>query len=1022
MSRTLRRRRATASVVRRAAVQSLDHPRPFAESLESRVLLAAVDVLTYRNDFGSTGQNLGETTLTPAVVGNAAQFGKRFATTLDGQVYAEPLVKTGVNITRGSRQGVHNVVYAATQHGSLYAIDANNGQVLWQDSFLNITNPTSLTATSGVSPVGANSTVTNSGINGSNDTVNTNDVSPEVSIIGTPVIDASTNTLYLVAITKEYRPGVDSNGAAVTDRHFIQRLWAVDVSSGAAVASTVIADTVKDTTIGGSLSNYTGYQYFAGPIVNGTGNNAPVNDPTTHQNINADGWMPSTDPAHKNYQPSASGQIAFNAVLQMDRPGISLVNGRIYIGYASHGDDGPYYGWILGYDASTLALTAAFNTCPTFENIAGNRADFRCQAGVWMSGGRISSDALGNLYVTTGNGIFNTAAANFDASGMPIDHDFGDCALKIAVDPNSNSANQNGNGWGLKVVDYFTPSNAVQLNVIDADFGSGGVTVVPDNAVNIPNHPHVMIAGGKEGRIYLIDRDNMGKYNTAYNAQPTGTDPRGFDRLPGEVPPSSGTNTQSNQYYCTGTYFNGRFYIALAKKVGQVWDVPSLAATTIPPGNGFNPPAFQTTSGNISTFGDRGATFTVSANGSSAGIIWAIGNHNLKDGAAAVLPDALLAFDAGSFTTPIFNSGSGTNSLIPAAGAAGVKFSVPTVANGLVFCGTGGVSTTNAAVGLGTIVAYGLLNPPAPPAAPSQPDMTAATDSGSSNTDNVTNDNTPTFTGTAAANSTVTILVDGQSSGVGAANGSGVYTITAFPLGDGPHTVTAIATTLDGASNTSGALNATIDTIRPTLLSAPFLYDVPAQTVRFNFSENVTPTVQVGDLALVNNTTSTTVPTANMAVQLDAGNARANWSFPGYSHGVLPDGNYTATIAAANVADLAGNTPAGNLVTTFFVLGADFDHSRTVDLTDFTILAANFNGTGRPFSQGDANYDGVVDLTVFTILAANFNKTLVAASAQPTSLRVEAPAARVPIAAIASGDIKNDRPVEVLLDPDLNVL
>src|SRR3954464_8271590 len=85
MTRTPRRRRSTAAAVRRA-VQPVVQRRPFTELLERRVMLAAVDVLTYRNDFGNTGQNLGETTLTPAVVGNAAQFGKRFTTTLDGQV------------------------------------------------------------------------------------------------------------------------------------------------------------------------------------------------------------------------------------------------------------------------------------------------------------------------------------------------------------------------------------------------------------------------------------------------------------------------------------------------------------------------------------------------------------------------------------------------------------------------------------------------------------------------------------------------------------------------------------------------------------------------------------------------------------------------------------------------------------------------------------------------------------------------------------------------------------------------
>src|SRR4051794_24002963 len=130
------------------------------------------------------------------------------------------------------------------------------------------------------------------------------------------------------------------------------------------------------------------------------------------------------------------------------------------------------------------------------------------------------------------------------------------------------------------------------------------------------------------------------------------------------------------------------------------------------PPAGFNPAPLQTTINNISSFGDRGATFSISADGTKNPIIWGLGNHNLKDGTGTVLTDGLLAFDANNFTAPLFSSGSGSSSLISAGnGTAGVKFSLPTVANGLVHAGTGGTSTSNAAVGLGSIVAYGLLNP-----------------------------------------------------------------------------------------------------------------------------------------------------------------------------------------------------------------------------------------------------------------------------------------------------------------------
>ena len=148
-----------------------------------------------------------------------AQFGKAFTTTLDGQVYAEPLFKANVNITRGSSQGIHNVVYVATQHDSLYAVDANSGTVLWQDSFLNVTNPTILTVTTGVSTVGANTTV--------NDTVSTGDINPEIGVVSTPIIDPATGIVYVAAITKEYRNGANPAPSGTGDRHFVQRLWAI---------------------------------------------------------------------------------------------------------------------------------------------------------------------------------------------------------------------------------------------------------------------------------------------------------------------------------------------------------------------------------------------------------------------------------------------------------------------------------------------------------------------------------------------------------------------------------------------------------------------------------------------------------------------------------------------------------------------------------------------------------------------------------------------------------------------------
>ncbi len=405
-----------------------------AESLERRNLLAAGDVLGNHYDAGSTGQTLTETVLTPANV-NATTFGKLFTTTLDGQVYAQPLTVANVNVTRGSSQGIHNVVYVATMHNSLYAIDANTGAILWQDSFNNITNPTNLTATAGVRTIpagGTNTTPTQP----YNALVNGNDIGPEIGILATPTIDASTNILYVVVSTREMRTGTTPSDSG-TDAHFVQRLWAVNLSDGTvaitptgnpptsvepATTGQIIGDVWKTDVFAtsGTFNNYTNYKYIAGPYIKGTGNNSDTfnADGSVATTNNADGWIVNANDIISPWgaagkTASQTGFIAFNALLQMNRVATTLINGEIYVGFASHGDDGPYYGWLLGYDAHTLANTAAFVTVPTFDGVKGS-AGFTSVGGLWGSGAGITTDGT-YLYFTVGNGSFNNATSNFSA-------------------------------------------------------------------------------------------------------------------------------------------------------------------------------------------------------------------------------------------------------------------------------------------------------------------------------------------------------------------------------------------------------------------------------------------------------------------------------------------------------------------------------------------------------------------------------------------------------------------------------
>jgi hypothetical protein len=363
--------------------------RTAIESLEQRVLLSAVNVLSYHNDDPSTGQNLNESVLTPANV-NSTTFGKLRSTTVSGQVYAQPLYVSGVTTTAGVQPGLHNVSYVATEGDILYAIDADTGTILWQDSFL-IPEPA-------LTGPGQNITVTT--VSSSIPEANSSDINPQLGITSTPAIDPSTGFLYVVANTKQV---VNNN---TSNPHFVYTLYKVDIQSGS-FTSTVIGDTSYNS---GSNS----YTYNSGPSVLGEGDGAvTVNGNST---------------------------VIFNALRGLQRAAVTLHNGQVYLAFASHGDVFPYHGWILGYDETSLAPSAVFNANPNGDD-----------CGIWQGGGKLAFDPQGFMYVETGNGLFD---GTLNAQGFPIDGDYGDSFLKIAIDPTITAANPGINGWGMKVLRY----------------------------------------------------------------------------------------------------------------------------------------------------------------------------------------------------------------------------------------------------------------------------------------------------------------------------------------------------------------------------------------------------------------------------------------------------------------------------------------------------------------------------------------------------------------------------------------
>ena len=624
---------------RRLRKPAQDRPsrRPMSiERLEARWCLS-VNVLTYHNDISGTGLNNNETLLTPTNV-NVNSFGELANDTLDGQVYAQPLVDTGVSIATGVNTvngpaGTYDVVFVATEHDSLYAIDAKQGDhavVLWKRSFLDITTPgysgstpgTNINSTLGASSI---STVTRGDV-----AVN---ISPEVGITGTPVIDPNTNTIFLDVKTTEIVGGAT---------YYVQRLHAINIADG--------TDRVVPYLIGATTGDNTNTTNI---YVYGTGDGA-VTDP---------------------YNGTGKQVVQFNALREANRPALSFVNNQVYIAWASHGDNGPYHGWVATWTMSSTALTLTGVLCTSPNDGL---------SGIWQGGGGLTFEPDGSaFYFETGNG--DGGAPVLNAQGFPTNANYNEALVKAVADPTTSSTNQNPNGWGLKVADYFIPYNVAALDAADSDFGSGAPIVLPDSA-GIPGHTHLILAAGKSGQIYVIDRANMGHYS------PTG------DNVLNAVPNGSGQNTPPVQLggsFGTAAYYNGKVYWASA------YSAPAYSYVINSNGT------LTTTSQTAVQLGYSPGSVSVSANGTANGIAWVYDRN----------ANVLHAYDASSFSTELWNSSQhagGTDSL-----GAAVEFGVPTIANGEVFAGT-----------LGGLVIYGLNQ--AATAVPNAPVLSATAISGSS--------------------------------------------------------------------------------------------------------------------------------------------------------------------------------------------------------------------------------------------------------------------------------------------------
>jgi hypothetical protein len=337
----------------------------------------------------------------------------------------------------------------------------------------------------------------------------------------------------------------------------------------------------------------------------------------------------------------------------------------------------------------------------------------------------------------------------------------------------------------------------------------------------------------------------------------------------------------------------------------------------------------------------------------------------------------------GFFSNPFY----GTSAAAPhaAAIAALVKQAKPsltpaqvaqTMADTAIHLGAAGYDTTS---GAGRYDALGAVYKAFTPA---MPDLKTSSDTGISSTDNVTLDNTPLIGGIVPAGSFVEVFIDGAfNEFVALAPGVTTWEMIPDALPDGSHTATirvssSVSVAVANRSAFSLALSFTVDTVAPTVVGTNYNWNIAPQQFSAEFSETVPGSVQNSDLILEHQTTDTTVPSASIAVAYDDQNDTAVFTFHGFLNGILPDGEYKATLGTDSVSDVAGNGLAFADETLFFFLQGDANHDRDVNSDDFNILATNFGLPNKTFADGDFNYDGAVNSDDFNVLAGEFGTSL----------------------------------------------
>lgn len=333
--------------------------------------------------------------------------------------------------------------------------------------------------------------------------------------------------------------------------------------------------------------------------------------------VNIQATFPSTGPE------SSNGQMVFDPKQYNERAGLLLLNGVVYLGWSSHCDIEPYTGWLMGYNENSLAQTSVLNLTPNGS-----------EGSIWQSGAGLAADSAGNIYFLDANGSFGTSLSS---SGMPANGDYGNAFMKVSTSGNK-----------LTPADYFTMSNTVSESNADEDLGSGGAMLLPNETDSSGTVRQLAVGAGKDANIYVVDTSNMGKFNSSGNTI--------YQELGGAL---------TGQEFGMPAFWNNTVYYGGVGDSIRAYPVTQAKLASTPSSKTAHP------------FPYPGATPSVSSNGTSNAILWAVDNSS---------PAVLYAYDATDLTKELYDStqaASARDQFGP-----GNKYITPMIVNGKVYVGT----------------------------------------------------------------------------------------------------------------------------------------------------------------------------------------------------------------------------------------------------------------------------------------------------------------------------------------------